>query len=61
MPLRRSVVGVRDREGLVDLGVGVGMVVSATPEGVNILSCCGYLSSSRVGRRVCDYVLEVVV
>ena len=45
MPLRRSVVGVRDREGLVDLGVGVGMVVSAIPEVVNILSCCGNLGS----------------
>ena len=43
--LRCPGVGVRDREGLVDLGVGVGMVVSATPEGVNILSCCGYLGS----------------
>ena len=36
---------MRDREGLVDLGVGVGMVVSAIPEGVNILSCCGKLGS----------------
>ena len=44
-PLRRPEVGVRDREGLVDLGVGVGMVVSAIPEGVNILSCCGNLGS----------------
>ena len=44
-PLRRPEVGVRDREGPVDLGVGVGMVVFAIPEGVNILSCCGNLSS----------------
>ena len=38
-PLRRPEVVVRDREGLVDLGVGVGMVVSVSPEGVDILSC----------------------